>query len=129
MLMLPLLKLLQDCEQRCVPITTKQVLCVDLQECLLIFEVKHSTSCSRQMPFFVVLPATLDKLRKNLKQRLLGRGVERQFFGASAWCSNPLAEDETFFLRQLSLVLLAILKALAPLGAGLVSSLLQSSFE
>ena len=49
------------------------------------------------MPFFVVLPATLDKLRKNLKQRLLGRGVERQFFGASAPCSNPLAEEVNIF--------------------------------
>ena len=38
--------------------------------------------------------------------------------GAWALCLNPLAEEETFFLRQLALVLLAILKALAPLGAG-----------
>ena len=53
----------------------------------------------------------------------LGRGVERQLFGASALCSNPLAEEETCFLRQLALVLLAISKALALLGAGLVSSL------
>ena len=59
--------------------------------------------------------------------RPLGRGVERQFFGASASCSNPPAEEQTFFLRQLALVLLAILKALAPLGAGLVSSLLYWS--
>ena len=49
---------------------------------------------------------------------LLGRGVECRFFGAQALCLIPLAEEETFFLRQLSLVLLAILKALAPLGAG-----------
>ena len=59
--------------------------------------------------------------------RPLGREVERQLFGASALCSNPLAEEETFFLRQLALVLLAILKALAPLGTGLVSSLLVVS--
>ena len=26
----------------------------------------------------------------------LGRGVERQLFGASALCSNPLAEGELF---------------------------------
>ena len=50
--------------------------------------------------------------------RPLGRGVERQLFGASALCLNPLAEEETFFLCQLALVLLAILKALAPFGAG-----------
>ena len=46
--------------------------------------------------------------------RPLARGVERQLFGASALCSNPLAEEENCFLRQLALVLLAILKALAP---------------
>ena len=50
--------------------------------------------------------------------RPLGRGVERQFFRASALCSDPLTEEEAFFLRQLALVLLAILKALAPLVAG-----------
>ena len=54
--------------------------------------------------------------------RPLGRGVERQFFGALAPCSNPLAEEETFFLRQLALLLLAILKALAPLGDGVSGS-------
>ena len=60
----------------------------------------------------------------------LGRGVKRQLFGALASRSNPLAEEETFFLRQLALVLLAILKALAPFGAGLVSSLLyRSSYQ
>ena len=59
--------------------------------------------------------------------RPLGRGVERQFSGASASCSNPLAEEETFCLRQLALVLLAILKALPRLGLGLVSSLLCRS--
>ena len=59
--------------------------------------------------------------------RPLGRGVERQFFRASALCSDPLTEEEAFFLRQLALVLLAILKALASLGAGLVSSLLYRS--
>ena len=32
----------------------------------------------------------------HLIPRPLGRGVERQFFGASASCSNPLAEEETF---------------------------------
>ena len=47
----------------------------------------------------------------------LGRGAERQLSGALALRSNPLAEEETFF-RQLSLVLLAILKALAQLGTG-----------
>merc|ERR1711966_58613 len=56
-----------------------------------------------------------------------GRGVEHELFGASASCSNPLAEEETFFLRQLALVLLAILKAFALLGAGLVSLLLYRS--
>ena len=76
--------------------------------------------------------------------RPLCRGVERQLFGASALCSNPLAEEETFFLRQIALVLFAILKALAPLGArvsvitplperlpGLIEGSLrpQSSFE
>ena len=53
-----------------------------------------------------------------MRLRPLGQGVERQLFGASALCSNPLADEETFFLRQLALVLLAILKAVAPLGAG-----------
>ena len=53
----------------------------------------------------------------------LGRGVERQFFGAWALCSSPLAEEETFFLRQLSLVPLAIMKTWAPLGAGVTSAI------
>ena len=33
--------------------------------------------------------------------RPLGRGVERQFFGAFASCSNPLADEKTFFFASL----------------------------
>ena len=51
-------------------------------------------------------------------KRPLGRGVEHQFFGAYALCLIPLAEEGSFFLCQLSLVLWAILNTLAPVGAG-----------
>ena len=50
--------------------------------------------------------------------RPLGRGVERQSLLGLALCSNlPRGRGNIFLLRQLALVLLAILKALAPLGA------------
>ena len=55
------------------------------------------------------------------QQSPLGRGVERQFFGTLALCLIPLAKKKrNIFLYQLSLVLLAILKSLAPLGAGVI---------
>ena len=54
-----------------------------------------------------------------LKAKPLGRGAECQPFGASALCSNPLTEEEkNFFASSHWSYILAILKALAPLGAG-----------
>ena len=49
-------------------------------------------------------------------KRPFGRGIARQLFGASAPCSNPLAEEASCLIRPLALVPLAIWNALAPVG-------------
>ena len=46
----------------------------------------------------------------------LGRGVERQFFGASASCSNPLAEEETFFSSPARAGPIGDIESLGPVG-------------